>query len=215
MERAAGVLAPAAARAEAARVTNRGPAREAPPTGFSPMGRLFSYRAPAREFPQRCGRALARESPLEGSARITKSWESTRSRPGNIWNEAQCPRAIRTWCAATLRSWSSKPIPQWYPLKGIFHCRRGPHIPGKVGWSRLSMDGSITLDPGSVLEVTHFRSARMDQSQGETAVGEQDVAEFIDTARPFGGGDWPCHRGPTTGSAGCHHRPLIGGARPA
>ena len=106
VERAAGVLAPVAARAEAARVTNRGVARETRPADFSPKGRLFSYRATAREFPRRCGRALAKESPLEGSGRITKSWENTRSRPGNIWNEARCPKAIRTWCAATLRSWS-------------------------------------------------------------------------------------------------------------
>ena len=38
-----------------------------------------------------------------------ESWESIRSRPGSIWNEARCPKAIRTWCAATLRNWSSRP----------------------------------------------------------------------------------------------------------
>ncbi len=45
------------------------------------------------------------------------------------------------------------------------------------------MDGSVTLNTGPVPEVIHFRSARMDQPQGKTAVGEQDVAEFIETAR--------------------------------
>ena len=45
------------------------------------------------------------------------------------------------------------------------------------------MDERVTLNPGSVPESIHFRSAHMDQPQGETAVGEQDVAEFIGTAR--------------------------------
>ena len=136
-ERAAGVLAPEEVMAEAAQATGRGPDRETPPAGCSPMGRLFSYRAPAREFPRRCGRALARESPLEGYDRITKSWESTRSRPGSIWNEARCPRAIRTWCAATLRNWSSKLRPPGYLVRGTPPRRQYADNPGGTEGKRI------------------------------------------------------------------------------
>lgn len=70
---AAAALVPAAARAEAAQATNLGPAREKRPVDYSPKVKLYSSPATAREFPRRCERALAKESSLEGSARITKS----------------------------------------------------------------------------------------------------------------------------------------------
>ena len=106
------VLGLAPARGEAARATSRGPVEEKTPGGSSRMGRLFSYRAKGQVFPRRFVPAQARESPLGGSSRLAKSWGSTRSRHGSIWNAARFPKATRTWYGATSRSWSDRREPR-------------------------------------------------------------------------------------------------------